>query len=417
MFRDLPALWKIKRYRFLLTARAISNIGNGMSPVALAFGVLGLPGSTPASLSLVTTAQMVPIVVFLLIGGVVADRFGRAQVVGTTDIIGSVFVGASALLFLSGHATVLLLCAIAAVIGVLNALWWPAFAGLLPEIVPPELTQSALSIQGLSSNLGFTIGASIGGAIVSFSGAGWAILIDALSFLIAGLLVLQLKSVATTSESDVPRESMFAQLKDGWSEFSSRRWLVTLVVAFAFINMCFEGFIGVLAPVQMKEQLGGAKDMGILLFAFGVGNISGVLISLKIRPKHPLRVAMIWMPFVGLLVLSLAIPLPIPLIALIAVAAGISFDLFFVLWMTTFQTQIPQEALSRVGSYDAFGSMLFAPIGLFVAGPLAQWIGARDALLIAGSVVLIASISALLVRDVRNLESVVDQLDLREIIP
>jgi len=179
MFRDLPALWKIKRYRFLLTARAISNIGNGMSPVALAFGVLGLPGSTPASLSLVTTAQMVPIVVFLLIGGVVADRFGRAQVVGTTDIIGSVFVGASALLFLSGHATVLLLCAIAAVIGVLNALWWPAFAGLLPEIVPPELTQSALSIQGLSSNLGFTIGASIGGAIVSISGAGWAILIDA----------------------------------------------------------------------------------------------------------------------------------------------------------------------------------------------------------------------------------------------
>ena len=407
MFRDLPALWKIKRYRFLLTARAISNIGNGMSPVALAFGVLGLPGSTPASLSLVTTAQMVPIVVFLLIGGVVADRFGRAQVVGTTDIIGSVFVGASALLFLSGHATVLLLCAIAAVIGVLNAMWWPAFAGLLPEIVPPEL----------SSNLGFTIGASIGGAIVSFSGAGWAILIDALSFLIAGLLVLQLKNVATTSESDVPRESMFAQLKDGWSEFSSRRWLVTLVVAFAFINMCFEGFIGVLAPVQMKEQLGGAKDMGILLFAFGVGNISGVLISLKIRPKHPLRVAMIWMPFVGLLVLSLAIPLPLPLIALIAVAAGISFDLFFVLWMTTFQTQIPQEALSRVGSYDAFGSMLFAPIGLFVAGPLAQWIGARDALLIAGSVVLIASISALLVRDVRNLESVVDQLDLREVIP
>jgi Na+/melibiose symporter-like transporter len=77
--------------------------------------------------------------------------------------------------------------------------------------------------------------------------------------------------------------------------------------------------------------------------------------------------------------------------------------------MTTFQTQIPQEALSRVGSYDAFGSRLFAPIGVFVAGPLAQWIGARDALLIAGSVVLIASISALLVRDVRNLESVVDQ--------
>ncbi len=417
MFRDLPTLWKIKRYRFLLTARAISNIGNGMSPVALAFGVLGLPGSTPASLSLVTTAQMVPIVVFLLIGGVVADRFGRAQVVGTTDIIGSIAVGVSAILFLSGHATVPLLCVIAVIIGILNALWWPAFAGLLPEIVPPELISPALSIQGLSANLGFTIGASIGGAIVSIFGAGWAILLDAASFMIAGLLVLQLKNAATSSATDEHRESMLAQLKEGWKEFSSRRWLVTLVISFAFINMCFEGFIGVLAPVQMKEQLGGAKDMGLMLFAFGLGSISGVLVSLKFRPKFPLRVAMMSMPVVGLFVLAVAIPLPLWIIAIVAVGAGISFDLFFVLWMTTFQTQIPQEALSRVSSYDAFGSMLFAPIGLLVAGPLAQWIGARDALFIAGSIVLLASFGSLLVRDIRDIESVVNQPEITKDSP
>jgi predicted MFS family arabinose efflux permease len=338
--------------------------------------------------------------------------------VGTTDIIGSVFVGASALLFLSGHATVLLLCAIAAVIGVLNALWWPAFAGLLPEVVPSEHLQAANSLVGLGANIGFTLGATMGAGIVSTAGPGWAIIGDGATFLVAGILVLQLQLPTKMQTGAIDKHpTMISQLRQGWSEFYSRKWIVVIVICFAFINMCFEGFIGVLAPVQMKEQLGGAKDMGILLFAFGVGNISGVLISLKIRPKHPLRVAMIWMPFVGLLVLSLAIPLPLPLIALIAVAAGISFDLFFVLWMTTFQTQIPQEALSRVGSYDAFGSMLFAPIGLFVAGPLAQWIGARDALLIAGSVVLIASVSALLVRDVRNLESAVDQLELREIIP
>ena len=123
MFADLPTLWRIRPFRYLLIARTVSNIGNAVAPIALAFGVLELPGSSASSLSFVTASSMVPIVLFLLVGGVVADRFGRALLVGATDVIGSVSVAVMAALFISGHASVLLLCILAAIFGLLNALW------------------------------------------------------------------------------------------------------------------------------------------------------------------------------------------------------------------------------------------------------------------------------------------------------
>ena len=165
MLLDLKTLWKIKRFRILLTARTLSNIGNGMSPIAMAFGVLSLPGSNASSLSWVTASHMVPIVLFLLLGGVVADRMGRARVVGVTDIIGAFVVATSGVLFLTDQATVPLLCVNAFVFGILNAMWWPAFAGLLPEVVPSENLQAANSLVGLGANVGFTLGATMGAGI------------------------------------------------------------------------------------------------------------------------------------------------------------------------------------------------------------------------------------------------------------
>ena len=139
MSSDLRHLWANGRFRRLLLARVVSNLGNGMAPIALAFGVLSLRGANAGSLSLVTTSQMVPLVAFLLLGGVAADRFGRARLVGMTDMLGSIFAGLSGLSFLLGFASVPLLCINGFVFGILNALWYPAFSGLMPEVVPSEI--------------------------------------------------------------------------------------------------------------------------------------------------------------------------------------------------------------------------------------------------------------------------------------
>ncbi|MSV37390.1 MAG: MFS transporter, partial [Actinobacteria bacterium] len=121
MKKELSELWKITEFRHLLVARVISNFGNGITPIALAFGVLSLPGADAGSLSYVTTAHMIPLVLFMLIGGVAADRFGRTHLVGLTDIIGSIFVAISAFAFISGHASIPLLCFNSFIFGILNA--------------------------------------------------------------------------------------------------------------------------------------------------------------------------------------------------------------------------------------------------------------------------------------------------------
>ena len=402
MIGDLKLVWRNRRYRLLFLARFVSNIGNGLMPIALAFGVLSLPGGSATELSYVTTSQMLPIVVFLLVGGVVADRFGRAQLVGGTDIIGSFAVGTMGLLFITHHATILLLCMAGAVSGTLNALWYPAFVGLMPEIVEADELQAANSLLGFGANIGYIIGASTAGVIVNTAGAGWAILTNAATFLVAGFLVWQLRSPRQIIDEHAPNESIIHQMKEGWREFKSREWLVVIVAAFALSNMCFEGYLGVLAPLRMKEAFNGASSMSWLLTAFSVGSVAGVLLSIRVNPRRPLVAAMALFPLLGVLMLGTGIALPLVFLMPLAFLGGIALDMFWVLWITTMQREIPDDLRGRIGAYDAFGSTVFAPLGLFVAGPVAAWISSRTTLLIAGTVVIVASSATLLSKGVRS---------------
>ncbi len=407
MKKELSELWKIREFRHLLIARVISNLGNGITPIALAFGVLSLPGADAGSLSLVTTSNMVPLVLFMLIGGVAADRFGRTHLVGVTDIIGSVFVAISAFAFISGHASIPLLCFNGFVFGVLNALWYPAFSGIMPLIVPNPLLQAANSLVGIGANLGFTLGASVAGIVVSTAGPGWGLLIDAGTFLIAGVLVYQMKVPNSTPLAEgEKRESVFSQLREGWFEFSSRKWIVYVVVGYSFFYLGFEGFLGVLAPVQMKEAMGGAKDMGIMMFGFGVGAVLGTVFALKLRPRRPLLLGLGVLPIAALWAFALAVPLPLWVLFITALGTGIGMDLMYANWMTTLQTHVPDEALSRVSSYDAFGSMVFAPIGLFLAGPFTHLVGPKTALVTVGAIIALATSLPLLSKEVRQIERI-----------
>ena len=231
---QLRELWKVRDFRILLSSRIVSNIGNGMAPVALAFGVLDLPGGDASSLSIVTGVHMVPLVLFMIIGGAVADRFGRARLVGSCDLIGSLFVSLSAIEFLTGSATVPLLAFNGFVFGVLNAIWYPAFTGLTPQIVKREHLQSANSILGVGGNLAFTIGSAIAGMVVAAVGSGWAIMADAVSFFIAGLLVFSLRHLDRAPRDKTEQNpGILHDLREGWTEFSSSFRIVINVVAFA----------------------------------------------------------------------------------------------------------------------------------------------------------------------------------------
>ena len=400
MIADLKALAQNKGFIPLICARFVSNVGNGLSPVALAYGVLSLKGSSAGDLSLVMVARFAPTIFLMLIGGVVGDRFKRNRIVGAADIIGSAFASVSAISFIVGFANIPLLCVMGGLFGVLNALWWPAFSGVLPEILPKESLQKGNAVVGLISNFAVVLGALLGGTVVTFFGPGWALLVDAISFFIAGLLVwkIDLPIVVRTVKN-----SMIHDLKVGWHEFSSRSWVVVVVLAFTFINFCFEATMTVLGPLAFNTRGHGPRDWSFNLAALTTGMIIGGVISIKVHFKHPLVMGMIAISMTALWNFSIGLTLALPLVIFTAILAGIALEIFNVIWGTSMQTNIPEESYSRVVSYDVLGSFAIAPIGVALAGPLSEWIGTSKTLIAAGTITLIASLIPLLFKSVRDL--------------
>lgn len=400
MIADLKDLAKNKGFVPLISARFVSNIGNGLSPVALAYGVLSLKGSSAGDLSLVMVARFAPTIFLMLIGGVVGDRFKRNRIVGGADIIGSVFASVSAISFIAGFANIPLLCLMGGLFGVLNALWWPAFSGVLPEILPKESLQKGNAVVGLISNFAVVLGALLGGSIVTFFGPGWALLIDAISFLIAGMLVwkIDLPQLIRTEKN-----SMIHDLKIGWREFSSRSWVVVVVLAFTFINFCFEATMTVLGPLAFHTRGNGPRDWSFNLAALTAGMIIGGVISMKVHFKYPLVIGMIAISVAALWNFSIGLKMSLPLVIITAILTGVAFEIFNVIWGTSMQTNIPEESYSRVVSYDVLGSFAIAPIGIALAGPLSEWIGTSKTLLIEGLIILFAALIPLLFTSVRDL--------------
>lgn len=389
-------------YRRLFLSRTVSNIGNGILPIALAFGVLALPDATPNTLSLVLAAQAIPMVLVLPLGGVIADRVGSARIIAITDVIMSMVVFAIAGLFITDAVTIPILVGLSFLTGILVALWWPAYPGLIPDVVrTEEHLQPANAYLSVASNGGLIVGNAVGGLLVAAYGAGVAIAVDGASFLVAGLLVMSFRQVSSPHESG---ESMLGDLAHGWRLVISIRWFVVVVLAFSVIVMALRGAEEVLGPVLALQSYGGAAGWAVVLACMSVGLLIGALTASRIKVKHPMFVGMLATLALPVWLVTLALALPLGVVAFGAFVWGVAIEFFQVFWFTTIQTHIPREAISRVSSYDAMGSLMFGPIGLALAGPLVTAVGLEWSFLIAAGICLVAIVASLFSRSVRTLE-------------
>lgn len=387
-------------FRYLFSGRLTSLLGSAIAPIALAFAVLDLTGS-PTALGLVLAARFIPQIVFLLVGGVIADRWPRQLVmVGANALSGSA-QAAVALLLLLDVAEVWHLVVLEVVAGASSAFFFPASAGIVPQTVPPRMLQEANALLRISMSSTTIFGAALGGILVAAIGSGWALAFDAATYFAAAFL---LGRIAIPRSARIAGSNMLAELRDGWREFSSRTWLWTIVVAFGFINAAHSGASNVLGPTIAREELGGAAAWGFILAAQAAGLVAGGLLMLWLRPQRILLVGCAAMILLlpGLLLLSVAAPVAV--IAVTYLLAGIGIEIFSVFWDMSLQQNIPQEKLSRVYSYDALGSFVLIPLGLIVAGPMAEAIGIDETLWLAGGVIAAGTVGMLLIRDVRTLE-------------
>ncbi len=401
----MSTLWQTPHFKKLFVARTISNVGNGITPIALAFGVLHLPGATPTSLSIVLAAQALPLVLFLPIGGVYADKLGRAKVIAGADIILSFFVMTLAVLFLTGNATVALLAIIGIINGSLNAFWYPAMSALTPEVVSDHHLQGANGYVAMAQNGGLIAGSALGGFLVATAGSGVAIAIDALTFFVSGLLVYSFRHVSLPSDSE---NSMMGDLIHGWRVFTSYKWIVVIVAAFSLIVMVWRGSEEVMGPVLALEIYGGASGWAIVLASQALGLLVGAYLGTRVNPRRPMVFGMLVTLALPVFMLVLAVQSPLLIVAISAFFLGITLDIFYVVWITALQRKVPRESLSRVSSYDAMGSLMFGPIGLALAGPLISGAGATIAFGIAGAIAFAAIASALLFPSVRGVTNRID---------
>jgi MFS family permease len=388
-----------QEFRLLFVGRAVSFLGNAVAPVALAFAVLDLTGSK-SDLGLLLAARTLTQVLFLLVGGTVADRLPRHHVMVGSNVVSGAGQATIAVLLLTHHAELWHLVVLAVVNGFSTAFFFPASSGLIPQTVPPELLQQANATLRLVLNASSIAGAALGGVAVAAAGAGWAIAFDASTFLLAALFIGAMSVRAAEREEET---KFLAELRDGWREFRARTWLWAVVLQFSFVNTAETGALFVLGPAVAKSRLGGAAAWGFILAAQAAGLIVGGLVALRYRPRRMLLVATFGILVMPIVLVALAETTSVPAIMAAAFVAGLGIETFGVLWDTTMQQQIPQAKLSRLYAYDMLGSLALMPVGYALVGPLSDAIGVEETLWAASACIVAVSVAVLAVPDVRNL--------------
>lgn len=388
-------------FRHLFVARLFTVLGNGIAPIALAFAVLDIGGSV-SDLGIVVASRSIFNVVFLLIGGVLADRYSRNQVLVYSSVIAAVSQAIVAWSVLDGSATVMSLALLGTLNGAAAGIALPASSALVPQTVPVQNLRAANALIQLGIYSGTVIGASLGGILTSSVGPGWGLAIDAMGFAVSAPLYFFIR---VTSIKACPSPGNILQdLKEGWKEFASRAWVWSIVVQFTIINAAFSGVVMVLGPVIADASFG-RTNWGIIVAAQSVGLIAGSFLALRWRPHRDLFISVMLVALCAVPIFILSQPASASWLIAAFFIAGVTLGLFGVSWAHSLQTHIPQEKLARVYAYDAVGSFVAIPFGELVAGPLAIHYGSSNVLLVSAMAVVIATLGTCLVPAIRQLDN------------
>ncbi|MCE0508570.1 MFS transporter [Microbacterium aurugineum] len=364
MIRGLAAM-QDRNFRWFFLARAITMITGSMSSIALAFAVLEIDNDA-RSLSFVLTAFTVSNIVFVLFGGVIADRLPRALIIQACYVVDILSIGAIAALLFTGNATIPLLVMLSIVNGASTAFVLPAMQGIIPQLTTPEHLQQANAMLSFVRSAVTIGGPVLAGILVATAGPAWAMVVQAAGWAVA-IPVLALVKLPPPSHAG--GTTMFHDLRIGWREFWSRSWLWTVVLAFMVMNAIHIGAWGVVGPyIAKNNDLLGITGWGWVLSAEGAGVLLMTLLLMWFPLRRPLRYGMIGIAAFAIPVTILGVHPAVVLLAMAAFIAGAGAEVFSTGWNLAMMENIPGEKLSRVASYDMLGSFVVMPIGTLIYG-------------------------------------------------
>ncbi|MDX2813921.1 MFS transporter [Streptomyces sp. PA03-5A] len=386
-------------FRRHFAARVLSWTGTAVSPIALAFAVLGIGGGV-GGLGVVLAADMAARAALLLVGGAVADRWPRSTVLVAANVVAAVGQGCAAALVWSGTAQVWHLAVSAALGGVAGAFIGPASSGVLRAVVPPEQLRQANALLRLAQNSVKVAGPALGGIVVAAAGPQWAIAWDAATYLAAGLLSTRLR---TPRLPDARRRTGGLRPGEGWREIAARPWLRLLLVQGTVVVPVWLVSFQTLGPAYAEEHLGGAAAWGLAMTGFTAGILVGAAVALWWHVRRVGRLLCAGTALMALPMLTMAAGTGLPAVGAGYFLAGAGEALVSTVWTLLLQRRVPDEAFGRVIAFSTLLQLAPVPLASLTAAPMAHAFGVRPALACCGLVTLGAAVVPLVRRRVRVL--------------
>ncbi len=389
-----------REFRLLFAGQALSVVGDRLFLVAIPFAVLSIPGAGARGVGLVLGASALSLALFVLVGGVLADRLPRQLTMLGSDVVRGIAQALSAVLLLSGEATVWKLVVLQSLYGAAEAFFRPAMLGLVPQVVDPGEEQPANALLALTSNVSMVVAPALAGILVVLLGPGGALAVDAATF---GVSALTLAALRPRPAPKSEPAHFLTDLAGGWREVRTRSWVWTTLIAFSAYHALMLPALLVLGPQVAEQFRNGATSWGWISAGFGVGAVAGSLLALRWRPQRPGVV------IAGSLVLAssqaaiCASPLPTWTVVLLEAVTGVFVALAFTVWETALQQRIPTASQSRVSSFDYLGSLTLMPVGYILIGPVSDQLGIRTTAVWASVLTGIICVAVAATRGLRSL--------------
>jgi DHA3 family tetracycline resistance protein-like MFS transporter len=388
-------------FRLLWTGQTLTLLGSFVSNIAYPFQVLQLGGSAfelGAFVSVFTGASLV----FLLVGGAVADRVPRRTLIVITELVSGVTVGSMAILGFAGALQMWHLYVSAAFFGAASAFSVPALGAIIPELVPEDILVAGNAVQGLSRQSARVGGPIVGGLLVATGGPSAAFAFNTVTFFLSAGAVALTRARPLVSEA---RPSILRDIREGFAFVFSVQWLWVTIFGWALIVAAFIGAIAVALPLLVTTVLGGGAEMyGFISAAVGVGEAIGATAIAQVRIRRTGLAMYLFGALSGVAFFVYGLVPTVPGALVASAIQGLSFACFGILWVTALQVHVPRRLLGRVTSVDYFGGTLLAPVAPIGAAFLAQSQGPAFVFIVAGAITVILTLAALLLPSIRDLE-------------
>ncbi|MFE6615324.1 MFS transporter [Amycolatopsis sp. NPDC057786] len=385
--------------RRLLIGRTLSLLGTAMIPTALILAIIEATGSGTA-VGVVLASELIPQLLLLPVGGVIADRVRPQRLAFATDVVRGLAQLAIGVELLIGSAQLLHLSILSAIAGAAIALGTPTMSPLVISTVPERDRLRVNGQLGVARGLALVVGPGIVGALIVTVGAGWLFVAIALVFFAGGSMLGGLRTAARPPRSK--EATFFRDLAEGWSEVRKRRWFWTNLLGHGVSNLT-AGIFMTLGPLIAIRVLGGEISWVIIYQCGMVGMIAGAFVAPRLSLARPLIATSLGGAVFALPLAAFAIPGPVWLNAAAYFVAMFGLGILNTLWQTVMQQQFPPQTLARADSYDALLSFAARPLGLALAAPVAAMTSEAGVLIGAAVLVGAFNMGLLALPDVRRM--------------